>query len=79
LNDQPEHAHKLAALLAGRPALVNVIPYNPVAGLPYETPPSSATARFVQILEQAGLAVAVRWRKGDRIDAACGQLRRSHA
>ena len=79
LNDQPEHAHKLASLLAGRPALVNVIPYNPVAGLPYETPPSFATARFVQILEQAGLSVAVRWRKGDRIDAACGQLRRSHA
>ena len=79
LNDQPEHAHKLAALLAGRPALVNVIPYNPVAGLAYQTPPSFATARFVQILEQAGLSVAVRWRKGDRIDAACGQLRRSHA
>jgi 23S rRNA (adenine2503-C2)-methyltransferase len=79
LNDQPEHAQKLAALLAGRPALVNVIPYNPVAGLPYQTPPSFATARFVQILEQAGLSVAVRWRKGDRIDAACGQLRRSHA
>jgi 23S rRNA (adenine2503-C2)-methyltransferase len=79
LNDQPEHAHKLASLLAGRPALVNVIPYNPVAGLPYQTPPSFATARFVQILEQAGLSVAVRWRKGDRIDAACGQLRRSHA
>ena len=79
LNDQPEHAHKLASLLAGRPALVNVIPYNPVAGLPYETPPSFATARFVQILEQAGLTIVVRWRKGDRIDAACGQLRRSHA
>ncbi len=79
LNDQPEHAHKLAGLLAGRPALINVIPYNPVAGLPYETPPSFATARFVEILEQAGLTVAVRWRKGDRIDAACGQLRRSHA
>ena len=56
-----------------------MIPYNPVAGLPYQTPPSFATARFVEILEQAGLTVAVRWRKGDRIDAACGQLRRSHA
>jgi 23S rRNA (adenine2503-C2)-methyltransferase len=79
LNDQPEHAHKLASLLAGRPALINVIPYNPVAGLPYQTPPSFATARFVQILEQAGLSIAIRYRKGDRIDAACGQLRRSHA
>ena len=33
LNDQPQHAHKLAALLRGRTALLNVIPYNPVAGL----------------------------------------------
>jgi 23S rRNA (adenine2503-C2)-methyltransferase len=77
INDQPEHAHQLATLLKGRPALVNLIPYNPVAGLPYHTPKSSATARFAEILEHAGLSVAIRYRKGDRIDAACGQLRRS--
>src|SRR5690606_6969803 len=38
INDQPEHASQLVCLLAGRTALVNVIPYNPVAGLPYRTP-----------------------------------------
>ena len=76
INDRPEHAAKLVALLKGRPALVNLIPYNPVAGLPYKTPQPSATARFVEALECGGLEVAVRWRKGDRIDAACGQLRR---
>ncbi len=76
LNDQPEHARQLAALLKGRPALVNLIPFNPVAGLPYRTPKSAATARFAEILERAGLIVAIRHRKGDRIDAACGQLRR---
>jgi 23S rRNA (adenine2503-C2)-methyltransferase len=77
INDQPEHAHQLVALLKGRPALVNLIPYNPVAGLPYHTPKSSATARFAEILEHSGLSVAIRYRKGERIDAACGQLRRS--
>lgn len=76
INDQPQHARSLAALLKSRPALINLIPYNPVEGLPYRTPTPAATKRFVEILEEAGLAVAVRWRKGDRIDAACGQLRR---
>ena len=77
VNDRPEHADRLAALLRGRPALVNVIPYNPVAGLPYRTPPAAASARFVETLEQGGLNVKIRYRKGDRIDAACGQLRRT--
>ncbi len=76
INDQPHHARSLANLLNSRPALVNLIPYNPVAGLPYRTPTPGATRRFVEILEGAGLTVALRWRKGDRIDAACGQLRR---
>lgn len=79
INDRPEHAHELASLLQGRPALVNLIPYNTVAGLPYRTPRPTATARFAEILEQAGLSVAIRYRKGDRIDAACGQLRRGAA
>ena len=76
LNDQPHHARRLAALLKGRPALVNLIPYNPVADLPYLTPTAEATARFAEILVNGGLNVKVRYRKGDRIDAACGQLRR---
>jgi 23S rRNA (adenine2503-C2)-methyltransferase len=76
VNDQPEHARQLIRLLRGRPALVNLIPYNPVAGLLYRTPPSSVTAQFVETLTQGGLNVAIRHRKGDRISAACGQLRR---
>jgi 23S rRNA (adenine2503-C2)-methyltransferase len=79
LNDQPEHARRLVKLLKGRPALINLIPYNPVAGLPYETPTPAATSQFVQILRQNGLTVKIRYRKGERIDAACGQLRRSQA
>jgi len=77
VNDQPRHARELAALLRGRAALLNVIPYNRVAGLPYKTPTPTAQRRFHEILEQAGLAVKFRQRKGDKISAACGQLRRS--
>jgi 23S rRNA (adenine2503-C2)-methyltransferase len=76
VNDRPRHARQLVALLRGRPALINVIPYNRVSGLPYRTPQPATTARFVEILEQGGLSVKIRYRKGDRIDAACGQLRR---
>jgi 23S rRNA (adenine2503-C2)-methyltransferase len=77
INDQVEHARRLAALLAGRTALVNVIPYNPVAELPYATPSAAAVQRFVGALRSAGINVFVRERKGDKIDAACGQLRRA--
>ncbi len=77
VNDAPEHARQLARLLAGREALLNVIPYNPVAGLPYRTPTAERREAFRAILEQTGIRVKFRHRKGDRIDAACGQLRRS--
>lgn len=76
LNDRQEHARELAELLRGRPALLNVIPYNPVAGLPYKMPSRKAQERFLAILTEAGINVQVRERKGDEIDAACGQLRR---
>lgn len=76
INDQNEHAQRLARLLAGREALVNLIPFNPVDGLPYQTPSVARVDEFVAILESGGLNVKVRRRKGDEIDAACGQLRR---
>lgn len=79
VNDRPEHARQLVRLLAGRAALVNLIPYNPVAGLGYHTPSRAAVAQFVAILQRGGLQVKVRHRKGDKIDAACGQLRRRQA
>ncbi|WP_145383478.1 23S rRNA (adenine(2503)-C(2))-methyltransferase RlmN [Botrimarina mediterranea] len=77
LNDQPEHAHQLVGLLKSRNALLNVIPYNPVEGLPYRTPTMEAQQRFRTILETGGVEVRFRHRKGDKINAACGQLRRS--
>jgi 23S rRNA (adenine2503-C2)-methyltransferase len=77
VNDAPDHARQLARLLARREALLNVIPYNPVASLPYHTPTPERRETFRTILEEAGIRVKFRHRKGDRIDAACGQLRRS--
>lgn len=79
VNDQPEHAHSLVRRLKGRPAMLNVIPYNPVDGLPYRTPSREALRQFREILEAGGINVMVRQRKGDKINAACGQLRRNSA
>jgi 23S rRNA (adenine2503-C2)-methyltransferase len=76
VNDSKEHAVRLASLLAGRMALLNLIPYNRVAGLPYQTPARETIDPFVAILENRGINIQLRRRKGSRIDAACGQLRR---
>lgn len=78
INDQPQHATELAELLHGRCALLNVIPYNPVRGLPYATPSPDAIHKFRKILEQHGITIKFRQRKGDDINAACGQLRREN-
>lgn len=76
VNDQVSHAKSLARQLQGKPALLNIIPYNPVEGLPYQTPSRRALREFKEILEGCGINVMVRQRKGDEINAACGQLRR---
>lgn len=76
INDSEICAKQLVGLLRGRISMLNVIPYNPVAGLPYETPDSDAIHRFRDTLMDAGINVMFRQRKGDGIDAACGQLRR---
>ena len=77
VNDSESHASELGRLLRGRTALLNVIPYNPVSGLPYKTPSRIAIQRFRATLEYHGVNVQERKRKGDRINAACGQLRRN--
>jgi 23S rRNA (adenine2503-C2)-methyltransferase len=76
INDRAEDARALAGLLEARKAHVNLIPYNPVAGLPYARPSPSAIRRFVEIVRSRGVSVSVRKTKGREIDAACGQLRR---
>ena len=76
LNNQPEHAAQLAELLRSRTAIVNLIPLNPVPELGFRSPSGKAVQRFAGQLEHEGIQVKVRFRKGDKIAAACGQLRR---
>lgn len=76
VNDRPEDASALAALMEARKAHVNLIPYNPVAGVPYERPMRESIERFARTLKGRRVSVSVRKTKGREIDAACGQLRR---
>jgi 23S rRNA (adenine2503-C2)-methyltransferase len=76
VNDDVSHARELARLLRGRGAHVNLIPFNDVEGLAFRRPALEAVATLKQVLEQHGISVKIRKRKGSEIDAACGQLRR---
>jgi 23S rRNA (adenine2503-C2)-methyltransferase len=76
VNDRPEHARELAALLQGRHGHVNLIPYNPGAADEYRAPGRDVVAQFRGILDAAGIAVTQRMEKGQEIMAACGQLRK---
>jgi 23S rRNA (adenine2503-C2)-methyltransferase len=74
VNDRPEHARELAALLRDYPCKINLIPFNPFDASDYRRPSRNAVSRFWNILTEAGLRVTVRSTRGDDIDAACGQL-----
>lgn len=75
VNDSPENARELGRKLGGLRCKVNIIPYNPVQGLPYREPSTDTVDRFATALGQCGVPITVRKRKGSDIDAACGQLR----
>lgn len=75
LNEQPGHANELVRLLSERRHHLNLIPYNPVVGLPYQRPSKRSVEAFRARLAEAGLNVTVRRSRGDDIAAACGQLR----
>jgi 23S rRNA (adenine2503-C2)-methyltransferase len=74
VNDGGAHARELAALVKDVPCKINLIPYNPVDGIPYRRSEAAAVARFRDVLMQAGLIATIRKTRGDDIDAACGQL-----
>jgi 23S rRNA (adenine2503-C2)-methyltransferase len=74
VNDSPEDAHRLARLLQGLKAKVNLIPLNPAPGIPYERPSDVRVDRFASILADRHLTVSVRKSRGRDIRAACGQL-----
>jgi 23S rRNA (adenine2503-C2)-methyltransferase len=74
VNDQRSHAQDLADLLVGRPAKVNLIPFNPVAGTPYDRTSRRDVDAFRKVLVERGIVTITRRPRGDDIDAACGQL-----
>jgi 23S rRNA (adenine2503-C2)-methyltransferase len=74
INDRPQHARELAALLRGRPAKVNLIPFNPFPGTRYRRSSEEAIERFRDLLIKGGVIATIRRTRGDDIDAACGQL-----
>ena len=75
VNDSPEDARELVRLIAGIPAKVNLIPFNPWPGSTFETSTHAAIDRFAQIVMDAGFSSPVRSPRGRDILAACGQLR----
>jgi 23S rRNA (adenine2503-C2)-methyltransferase len=75
VNDSPAEARALVALLKGIPAKVNLIPFNPWPGSPYECSSWSAIETFAAILNKAGFASPIRTPRGRDILAACGQLK----
>ncbi|MFT4046698.1 MAG: 23S rRNA (adenine(2503)-C(2))-methyltransferase RlmN [Solimonas sp.] len=74
INDKPEHARELAKLLGGLSAKVNLIPFNPFPGAPYQRSKPEAIAAFSKILRDRKVFATTRRTRGDDIDAACGQL-----
>ena len=79
VNDSSEMAQKLADLIRGMGAHVNLIPINPVDGSPYSATDDANVHRFQKELEALGVNATVRRRLGTDISAACGQLRREDA
>ena len=75
VNDSEAEARELVRLIAGMPAKVNLIPFNPWPGSRYEPSSKQALARFADVVMAAGFSSPVRKPRGRDILAACGQLR----
>jgi len=76
INDSLGHAAELAKIIKKVPSKINLIEYNKVDFNDYESPDKKTTDNFSNFLIKKGIDVAVRRKKGDDINAACGQLRR---
>jgi 23S rRNA (adenine2503-C2)-methyltransferase len=75
INDSLADARALVRLVAGIPAKINLIPFNPWPGAPYECSDWEQIEGFAEIVNKAGYASPVRTPRGRDISAACGQLR----
>lgn len=74
VNDSTGHADELVELLAGKPAKVNLIPFNPFPGNEFRRSPAESIRRFQERLRARGIVATTRRTRGEDIDAACGQL-----
>ncbi len=74
VNDQPQHAVELAALVRDVPCKFNLIPFNPFPGTEFRTSPRDRVVAFQRTLRNAGFVATIRKTRGDDIAAACGQL-----
>lgn len=79
VNDSPEQAKRLLALLRDQSCHVNLIPVNPVAGTGFQRGSRRDAEAFRDVLTAGGLSATIRRELGTEIDAACGQLRRNEA
>jgi 23S rRNA (adenine2503-C2)-methyltransferase len=77
VNDQPEHAREVLALLKDMRAKVNLIVWNPGPGIDYVQPEPEDVARFQKMLIEGGMPAYIRRPRGRDIYAACGQLKRT--
>ena len=75
VNDSPADAKALVQLIKGIPAKINLIPFNPWPGSPYECSDRKTIETFAEIVNRAGYAAPVRKPRGRDILAACGQLK----
>jgi len=75
VNDGDDEIDGIAALLAGRHAMMNLIPYNAVEGLPFRRPAWERAAAMARALNQRGVLTRLRRSAGQDVDAGCGQLR----
>jgi 23S rRNA (adenine2503-C2)-methyltransferase len=75
INDSEAEARELVRLIAGIPAKVNLIPFNPWPGSAYRPSTREQLAKFAQIVMDAGFASPIRMPRGRDILAACGQLK----
>lgn len=73
-NDSPNDAKKLGAILSGKSAYINLIPFNEFPGARYERPDSDKVEQFKAVLDTFKIPTLIRDAKGDDVLAACGQL-----
>ncbi len=75
INDSPEELDGIVALLHGKYALMNMIPYNSVDGLDFKRPSWERAAEIARSLHRRGILTKLRQSAGQDVDGGCGQLR----